>query len=154
LGHVVSQDGIQVDPKKIEAVRDWPQPNTHTEIRSLLGLTGYYRHFLDGCEEGFQKLMIGQTTTLVLTLPTAQGGVNIYCDASRISLVCVLMQNVKVVAFASRQLKIHEKNYLTHELEFATIIFALKIWHHYLYGEPCKIYTNHKSLQYIFKQSM
>ena len=175
LGHVVSRDGIQVDPKKIEAVRDWPQPNTPTEIRSFLGLAGYYRRFVegfskiaaplsrltqkgvvfrwsDGCEEGFQKLKTALTTAPVLTLPTAEGGFTIYCDASRIGLGCVLMQNGKVVAYASRQLKIHEKNYSTHDLELAAIIIALKIWRHYLYGEPCEVYTDHKSLKYIFKQ--
>ncbi|XP_070005375.1 uncharacterized protein [Nicotiana sylvestris] len=175
LGHVVSRDGIQVDPKKIEAVRDWPRPTTPTEIRSFLGLAGYYRRFVEGfskiatpltrltqkgvafqwsneCEESFQKLKVALTTTPILTHPTGAGFFIIYCDASRVGLGCVLMQNGKVVAYDSRQLKNHEKNYITHDLELAAIVFALKIWRHYLYGEPCEIYTDHKSLQYIFKQ--
>ena len=80
---------------------------------------------------------------------------NIYvvnCDASRVGLGCVLMQHGKVIAYASRQLKRHEQNYPTHDLEMATVIFALKIWRHYLYGETFEIYTDHKSLNYIFEQ--
>ena len=72
-----------------------------------------------------------------------------YCDASRVGLGCVLMQNGKVIAHASRQLRRHELNYHTHDLEMAAVIFALKIWRHYLYVEKCEIYTDHKSLQYI-----
>ncbi|XP_075080553.1 uncharacterized protein LOC142166041 [Nicotiana tabacum] len=157
LGHVVSRDGIQVDPKKIRAVRDWPRPTTPIEIRSFLGLPGYYRRFVEGFskiatpltrltqkgvafqwsneyEESFQKLKTALTTTPILTLPTGAGGFTIYCDVSRVGLGCVLMQNGKVVAYASRQLKNHEKNYPTHDLEVAAIVFALKIWCHYLYG--------------------
>ena len=69
-----------------------------------------------------------------------------YCDASRVGLGCVLMQNGKVIAYASRQLRRHELNYPTHDLEMAAVIFALKIWRNYLYGEKCEIYTDHKSL--------
>ena len=75
-----------------------------------------------------------------------------YCDASRVGLGCVLMQNGKVIAYASRQLRRHELNYPTHDLEMAAVIFALKIWRHYLYSEKCEIYTDHKSLQYIQQQ--
>ena len=75
-----------------------------------------------------------------------------YCDASRVGLGYVLMQNGKVVAYASRQLRRHELNYPTHDLEMAAVIFALKIWRHYLYGDKCEIYTDHKSFQYIQQQ--
>ena len=75
-----------------------------------------------------------------------------YGDASRVGLGCVLMQNGRVVAYASRQLKKHEKNYPTHDLGLATVVFALKLWRHYLYGVTCEIYTDHKSLKYIFQQ--
>ena len=74
----------------------------------------------------------------------------VYSDASRQGLGCVLMQNDRVIAYASRQLKKHEENYPTHDLELAVVVFALKIWRHYLYGVPCRIFIDHKSLQYIF----
>ena len=75
-----------------------------------------------------------------------------YCDASRQGLGCVLIQNDKVIAYASRQLKKHEQNYPTHDFELAAVVFALRIWRHYLYGVPCWIFTDHKSLQYLFTQ--
>ena len=75
-----------------------------------------------------------------------------YRDASRIGLGCVLMQDGKVVAYASKQLKLHEQNYPTHDLELAIVVFALKIWRHYLYGEKCRIFTDHKSLKYLLMQ--
>lgn len=88
----------------------------------------------------------------MLTLPTSSGGFVVYCDASRIGLGYVLMQNGRVIAYASRQLKVSEKNYHTHDLELAAVLFALKLWRHYLYGEPCEILADHKSLQHMFNQ--
>ena len=85
----------------------------------------------------------------VLTHPTPGREYAMYSDASRIGLGCVLMQDEKVVAYASKQLKPYEKNYPTHDLELASIVFALKIWQHYLYGEKCRIFTDHKSLKYL-----
>ncbi|EOY32249.1 CCHC-type integrase [Theobroma cacao] len=92
------------------------------------------------------------TTAPVLSLPQGTGGYTVFCDASGVGLGCVLMQHGKVIAYASRQLKRHEQNYPIHDLEMAAIVFALKIWRHYLYGETCEIYTDHKSLKYIFQQ--
>ncbi|GJT24991.1 retrotransposon protein, putative, ty3-gypsy subclass [Tanacetum coccineum] len=119
LGHIVSAEGITMDPAKVEAITKWPRPTSVTEVRSFLGLAG-----------GFQ----------------------IYSDASKKGLGCVLMQHGKVIAYASRQLKPYEVNYPTHDLELAAVVFALKIWRHYLYGESCDIFTDHKSLKYIFTQ--
>ena len=76
------------------------------------------------------------------------GGYTVYCDASRAGLGCVLMQFRRVVAYGSRQLKNHEKNYPTHDMELAAVILALKIWGHYLYGEEFEVYSDHKSLKY------
>jgi hypothetical protein len=175
LGHVVSKDGISVDPKKVEAVVNWERPTNVHEIRSFLGLAGYYRRFVEGfsklsgpltaltrknarflwtdeCEQSFQELKLWLVTAPVLTLPSESCGFVIYSDASRKGLGCVLMQNGKVVAYASRQLKSYEKNYPTHDLELAAVVFALKIWRHYLYGEKCEIFTDHKSLKYLFTQ--
>ncbi|GJT98228.1 putative nucleotidyltransferase, ribonuclease H [Tanacetum coccineum] len=105
LGHIVSAEGITMDPAKVEAITKWPRPTSVTEVRSFLGLAGYYRRF-----------------------------------------------HGKVIAYASRQLKPYEVNYPTHDLELAAVVFALKIWRHYLYGESCDIFTDHKSLKYIFTQ--
>jgi len=106
----------------------------------------------DACERRFQELKSRLTSAPVLTLPEGTEGFVVYYDASRISLGCVLMQYGKVITFASRQLKNHEKNYPTHDLDLAAVVFALNIWHHYLYGVHVDLFTNHKSLQYIFKQ--
>ena len=86
------------------------------------------------------------TSAPVLTLPDGVDGFLVYCDASRVGLGCVLIQKGKVIAYASRQLKPHEKNYLTHDPELAAVVFALKIWRHYLYGVHVDIFTDHKSL--------
>ncbi|XP_074376979.1 uncharacterized protein LOC141718495 [Apium graveolens] len=175
LGHIVSNEGIKVDPAKIEAIMNWERPRTPTEVRSFLGLAGYYRRFVqnfsriatpltkltrknekfiwnDKCEESFQELKRRLITALILSLPDDQGNFVIYSDASYKGLGCVLMQHDKVNAYASRQLKPHEQKYPTHDLELAAIVFALKIWRHYLYGEKCEIFTDHKSLKYIFTQ--
>ena len=93
------------------------------------------------------------TTAPVLTLPDQSLEYSVYSDASKHGLGYVLMQDWKVVVYASRQLKTHEVNYLTHDLEIAAVVFALKIWRHYLYGVKCKIFTDHKSLQFLFTQS-
>ena len=97
--------------------------------------------------------MKGKLTSVpVLALPNGKYGFVVYSDASRQGLGCVLMQNDRVIGYASRQVKKHEENYPTHDLELASVVFALKIWRHYLYGFPCRIFTDHKSLQYIFTQ--
>ena len=85
-----------------------------------------------------------------MILPEGSDGYVIYCDASRVGLGCVLIQRDKVISYASRKLKVHEKNYPTHDLELATLVFALKIWRHYLYGVRVDVLTDHKSLQYLF----
>ncbi|KAL0536641.1 hypothetical protein IC582_025599 [Cucumis melo] len=175
LGHVVSKAGVSVDPAKIEAVTGWTRPSTVSEVRSFLGLAGYYRRFVENfsriatpltqltrkgvpfvwskaCEDSFQNLKQKLVTALVLTVPDGSGSFVIYSDASKKGLGCVLMQQGKVVAYASRQLKSHEQNYPTHDLELAAVVFALKIWRHYLYGEKIQIFTDHKSLKYFFTQ--
>ncbi|XP_071905696.1 uncharacterized protein [Coffea arabica] len=129
LGHKVSKDGIAVDPAKVEAVMNWKQPETPTE-----------------------ELKKRLTSAPVLVLPDGGEGYAVYSDASGEGLGCVLMQNGKVVAYASRRLKPHEQNYPTHDLELAAVIFALKKWRHYLYGVTFEVYTDHKSLKYLFSQ--
>ena len=106
----------------------------------------------DECEESFQNLKTLLTTAPILTLPVEGKNFIVYCDSSYSGLGAVLMQERNVIAYASRQLKVHERNYLTHDLELAAVVFALKQWRHYLYGVKCEVYTDHRSLQYVFTQ--
>jgi len=175
LGHIISVEGVSVDPEKIEAIRDWPRPMNATEIRSFFRLAGYYRRFVKGfasmaqpitkltgkdvpfvwspgCEEGFVSLKEMLTSTPVLALPEHGESYMVYTDASRVGLGCVLMQREKVIAYASRQLRKHEGNYPTHDLEMVAVIFALKIWRSYIYRGKVQVFTDHKSLKYIFTQ--
>ncbi|GKE08728.1 putative reverse transcriptase domain-containing protein, partial [Tanacetum coccineum] len=128
LGHVINRDGIHVDPSKIKAVKNWEASRTLSEVRSFLGLAGYYRRFI----ENFSKIAKPLTVLTQKTLPDGLEDFVVYCDAFGLELGCVLMQRGKVIAYASRQLKIHEKNYTTHDLELGAVMFALKIWRHYL----------------------
>ncbi|GJU78186.1 putative reverse transcriptase domain-containing protein [Tanacetum coccineum] len=121
---------IHVDPSKIEVVKNWKAPITPFEIRSFLGLARYYRRFI----ENFSKIAKSLTILTHKSLPDGPEDFVVYCDASGLGLGCVLMQRGKVIAYASRQLKIHEKNYTTHDLELGAVVFVLKIWRHYLYG--------------------
>ncbi|GJV58378.1 reverse transcriptase domain-containing protein, partial [Tanacetum coccineum] len=145
LGHVIDSEGIHVDPAKIESVKDWASPKLPMEIRQFLGLAGYYRRFI----EGFSKIAKPMNK---LTQKKGSEDFIAYCDASKKGLGVVLMQREKVISYASRQLKIHEKNYTTHDLELGAVVFALKIWRHYLYGTKCTVFTDQKSLQHILNQ--
>ncbi|GJZ76752.1 putative reverse transcriptase domain-containing protein [Tanacetum coccineum] len=144
LRHVIDSRGIHVDPAKIESIKDWASPKTPTEIRQFLCLAGYYRRFI----EGFSKI----ANAPILALPEGSEDFVVYCDASHKGLGAVLMQREKVIAYASRQLKVHEKNYTTYDLELGSVVFALKLWRHYLYGTRCSVFTDHKSLQHILDQ--
>ncbi|GJV41050.1 putative reverse transcriptase domain-containing protein [Tanacetum coccineum] len=155
LGHVIDSKGIHVDPAKIESIKDWASPKSPTEIRQFLGLAGYYRRFIEGFSKiakPMTKLTQKKVNAPILALPEGSEDFIAYCDASKKGLGAVLMQREKVIAYASRQLKIHEKNYTTHDLELGAVVFALKIWRHYLYGTKCTVFTDHKSLQHILNQ--
>ncbi|GJU57201.1 putative reverse transcriptase domain-containing protein [Tanacetum coccineum] len=175
LGHVIDSQGIHVDPAKIESIKDWASPKSPTEIRQFLGLAGYYRRFIEGFskiakpmtkltqkkvkfewgdkqETAFQLLKQKLCSAPILALPEGSKDFIVYCDASIKGLGAVLMQREKVIAYASRQLKIHEKNYTTHDLELGAVVFSLKLWRHYLYGTKCTVFTDHKSLQHILNQ--
>ncbi|WVZ84734.1 hypothetical protein U9M48_031726 [Paspalum notatum var. saurae] len=156
-----------VDPSKVEDVLNWKQPQTVTEIRSFLGLAGYYRRFIKDfskiakpmtalthpkCEEAYQTLKKLLTLAPILAQLDITKPFDVYFDASGSGLGCVLMQEGRVIAYASCQLRKHEVNYPTHDFELLVVVHALKKWRHYLLGNTCHIYTDHKSLKYIFTQ--
>nr|GEX66029.1 retrotransposable element Tf2 [Tanacetum cinerariifolium] len=116
------RNGVHVDPAKVEAIRNWSASTTPTEVRHFLALP-----------EGTENFIV-------------------YYDASLKGFGAVLMQREKVIAYASRQLKKHEENYMTRDLKLGAVVFALRLWRHYLYGTKCTVYTDHKSLQYILDQ--
>jgi hypothetical protein len=160
LGHIITDGGIAMDLRKIQDVLNWNPPKNVLEIRSFLGLAGYYRRFIEGfskivkpltsllekgkefkwddkCQACFKELEKKLTTAPVLIMPDIHKGFDVYYDVSQQGLGCVLMQEGKVVAYASRKLRKHEQNYPTHDLELAAIVHALKIWRHYMIGNKC-----------------
>jgi hypothetical protein len=173
LGHVLTAEGVAVDPSKVKDILDWKPPTTVHQVRSFLAMAGYHHRFIPDfsriskpitqllknhvkfvwsleCDKAFEKLKKLLTTTPVLAQPDIAKPFDVYCDASVIGIGCVLMQEGHVIAYASRQLKRHEENYPTHDIELAAVVHALKILRHYLLGNTCHIYTDHKSLNYIF----
>ncbi|GJV95799.1 putative reverse transcriptase domain-containing protein [Tanacetum coccineum] len=137
--------GLHVDPAKIEAVKNWTSPTTPTEIQKQEVYLGRRPRV------GFPTAKT-EGEAPILALPEGNDDFVVYCDASHQGLGAVLMQREKVIAYASRQLKPNEENYTTHDLELGAVVFALKIWRHYLYGTKCTIFTEHKSLQHILDQ--
>jgi hypothetical protein len=144
---------------------NWKPPTTVRQIRSFLGLAGYYRKFIldfsriakpitellkkevkfvwsQKCEDAFHALRQHLTIALVLAQPDNSKPFDVYCDAFGIGLGCVLMQDNRVIAYASRALRPHEQNYPTHDLELAAVVHALKMWRHYLMGTHCNIFTS------------
>jgi hypothetical protein len=165
-----------MDPSKVQDVLSWNAPTSVGDIQSFLGLAGYYQRFIEGfmkiskpmtellekdkkfkwtpaCETSFQELKKRLTTVPILVMPDMEKPFSIYRDVAGQGLGCVLMQDGRVVAYASRQLRKHEVNYPTHDLELAAIVHTLKIWKHYLMGKRCELYMDHKSLKYIFMQA-
>jgi hypothetical protein len=149
LGHIINQGGLAVDPKKVATILDWKAPKDVQGIKSFIGMVGYYQHFIEGfskiarpmtallakkvefkwtpvCQESFEALKKKLTTSPILILPDIHKPFSVYCDASYTGLGCVLMQEGRVVAYSYRQLKIHKKNYPTHDLELAAVVHALK----------------------------
>nr|GEV73412.1 putative reverse transcriptase domain-containing protein [Tanacetum cinerariifolium] len=172
LGHVIDRSGVYVDPAKVEAIKIWAAPTMPMEVRQFLRLARYYRRFIDGFsliskqltrltqknkkyewgkeeEEAFPTLKQKLCSAPILPLLQGTEDFVVYCDASLKGYGAVLMQRDKVIAYASRKLKVHEENYATHDLKLGAVVFALKLWRHYLYGTKCVVFTDHKSLQYI-----
>jgi hypothetical protein len=155
---------------------DWKPPKFVHQIRGFLGLVGYYRPFIpdfsriakpmtellkkgvkfiwsEACEKAFHTMRQHLTSAPVLVQPDNSNPFEVFCGASGTGLGCVLMQEGRVIAYASRALRPHEINYRTHDLELAAVVHVLKIWRHCLMGNHCNIFTDHKSLKYIFTQS-
>jgi hypothetical protein len=170
---MVSHEGITMDLGKVKEVLEWKPPMTVSEVRSFLGLAGYYRRFIpnfskivkpitellkkgnkyvwsEACDEAFKHLKKLLTTSPVLAQPNTTKLFDVYCDASGTSLGGFLMQEGRVISYSSRQLRRHEEQYPTHDLELAVVVMALRMWRHYLLGNVVHIYTDHKRLKYIF----
>jgi hypothetical protein len=175
LGHMISSEGIIVDPSKVHDVLDWEPPKSIHQVRNFLSLAGYYQRFIPNfskisksitellkkgtkyvwskeCDEAFQTLKKLLMTSPVLAQPDIAKPFDVYCDASGNRLGCALMQEGRVISYSSWQLRHHEEHYPTHDLELAAVVMALKTWWHYLLGNVVHIYTDHKSLKYIFTQ--
>ncbi|GJT67441.1 putative reverse transcriptase domain-containing protein [Tanacetum coccineum] len=148
LGHVINNKGVHMDPAKrfIKGFSLISNP--------LTKLTQKNKKYEWGTEEdeAFQTLKQKLCSAPILALPEGNENFIVYCDASHKGYGAVLMQREKVIAYTSRQLKKHEENYTTHDLELGAVVFALRLWRHYLYGTKCTVYTDHKSLQYILDQ--
>jgi hypothetical protein len=176
LGHVISGEGIAVDPAKVEAIMEWPAPTNVSEVRSFMGLAGYYRQFVEGFSkianpitelqkknkkfewkekgaEAFRRLKELLTTAPILKVPDMDADFLVCTDASKEGLGGVLMQDGGVIAYISRKLRRHEENYATHNLELLAIVYALKVGRHYLIGRKFELKTDHGGLQHIFTQS-
>jgi hypothetical protein len=172
LGHIMSEQGIAIDPEKIEAIRGWPTPRNVSNIRSFMGLVGYYRTFIVGfskithpitylqkkgtkfewtlkCEKNFNLLKELLTSAPVLKIVDPDESFVVCTDACKEGLGGVLTQNGHVIGYESRNLKEHERNYATHDLERVAIVHALRMWRHYLMGKKFELRTDHIGLKYI-----
>jgi hypothetical protein len=174
LGHIISEEGIAMDPEKIEAIRGWLAPKNVIEVRSFMGLAGYYKRFIEGfskishpitslqnkgvefqltveCENSFQHLKQLLTSARILRIADPNEDYVVCTDACK-GLGGVLIQNGYVVGYELRKLKEHERHYATHDLELAAIVHALKMWRHYLKGKKFDLRTYHNGLKYLFGQ--
>jgi hypothetical protein len=175
LGHIISEEGIEVDLEKIEAIRGWSMPNNVIEVRSFMGLAGYYRIFIEGFskiahpitsfqkkgvkfqwtldfEKSFQQLKNLLTSAPILRIVDPNEDFIVCIDAYKESLSGVLSQNGYVVCYESRKLKEHERHYATHDLELAAIVHALNMWMKYLMGNIFELRTDDSGLKYLFGQ--
>jgi hypothetical protein len=175
LGHIISEEGIAVDPEKIESIRGWSAPKNVSEVRSFMGLASYYMRFIEGfikiahpitslqnkgvkfqwtldCEKSFQHLKKLLTSDPILRITYPNEDIIVCIDACKEGLGGVLIQNGFVVCYESRRLKEHERHYVTHDLELEDIVHALRKWRHYLTGKRFELRTDHNGLKYLFDQ--
>jgi hypothetical protein len=175
LGHIISGEGISVDPEKVRAIMEWPVPKNAHEVRSFMGLAGYYQSFVEGfskiakpiitfqckgvryewteeCDSAFIELKRLLTSALILGVSDMEKDFTVCTDASKQGLGTVLMQDGGVIAYASRKLKKHKELYVTHDLELAVVMLALKLWRHHLVGRNFELKTDHQILKHLFTQ--
>ncbi|GKF46457.1 putative reverse transcriptase domain-containing protein, partial [Tanacetum coccineum] len=133
LGHVIDHSGVHVDPAKIKVIKSWAASTMPTELTKLTQKNKKYEWESEE-EEAFQTLKQKLYSVPILALPEGTKDFVVYCNTSLKGYGAMLMQKEKVIAYASRQLNVHEKNYTTHDLELGAVVFALRIWRHYLYG--------------------
>jgi hypothetical protein len=175
LGHIISGEGISVDPEKVKAIMEWPVPKNSHEVRSFMQLAGYYRRFVEGfskiekpittlqhkgvrsewteeCDSSFIELKRLLTNASILRVSDMEKDFTVCMDALKQGLGAVLMQDGGVIVYASRKLKKHEELYATHDLELETVILALKLWRHYLVGRNIELKMDHESLKHLFTQ--
>eukprot|EP00253_Pinus_taeda_P027708 PITA_27708 len=175
LGHIITKEGIAVDPEKIRTIMEWPIPKDVADIRSFMGLAGYYRRFVEGfsrvaypitslqkkgrifkwtaeCQQSFEQLKHLLTTAPVLSIADPEKDYVVYTDASKEGVRGVLMQERKVIAYEYRKLKEHEQKYSAYDLELTVVVHALKMWRHYLLGKKFLLMTDHHSLTIYFNQ--
>jgi hypothetical protein len=174
LEHIISEQGIVVDPEKIEAIRGWQTPRNVSNVRYFMGLAGYYRRSIVGfskishpityfpkkgtkfertlkCEKNFNLLKELLTSAPMLKIANPNESFVVCIDACKEGLGGVLKQNGHVIGYESRKLKEHERNYATHDLELAAIVHALRMWRHYLMGNKFELRIDHIGLKYIFE---
>jgi hypothetical protein len=175
LGNVISKEGIEVDPLKIEAIRGWPTPRNISEIIYFMGLARYYKRLIGGfskishpitflqkkgikfewtmkCEENFNLLKELLTSAHILNISNPNENFVVCAYVCKEGLGGVLTQNGHVIGYESKKLKEHERNYATHDLEIDSIVHALNMWRHYLMGKRFELRTNHSGLKYIFEK--
>jgi hypothetical protein len=175
LGHFISEQGITVDLENMEVIRGWPTPKNISEIGSFMGLAGYYRIFIKSfskiahpitslqkkgikfewttkCEENCNLLKEFLTSAPILKITYPNENFVVCTNACKEGIGGVLTQNGYVISYESRKIKEHERNYVTHDLELATIIRALKMWRYYLTGKKFELRTYHSGLKYLFEQ--
>ena len=176
LGHVVSAEGVSTEPEKVEVVRSWPTPSSTTEVRSFVGLVSYYRRFIadfskiakplyklmekhcefrwtEACESAFQYLKERLVSAPILAYPMAVGQYIVDCDASAYAIGGVLSQEqngiVKVIAYGSRTLNKHERNYCVTRRELLAVVHFLKYYRHYIYGRKVLVRSDHGALRWL-----
>jgi hypothetical protein len=176
LGHIISKHGIAVDPEKIEAIRGWPTPRNVSDVKSFMGLVGYYRRFIVGfskiphpitylqekgtkfewtlkCEKNFNLLKELLTSAPMLNIVDLNEIFLVCTDTCKEGLGGVLRKNGHVIGYESRKVKEHERNYAMHDLELADISHALRMWRHYLMGKKFELRIDHIGLKYLFEKS-